>query len=152
MILKRPNNKFKSDQIVSEECVIVRDIPQLIAEFHDQCNLGLGIFESSAVSIDTDAGKARYNNQLEMLVDLVSTIKDLQEMVRSTLFSSLATQGQTTEIIGGLGLPSVTKTIPIDIKGKNYQLPYKGISPHRSISQEVATCTYNVGIITGQLL
>jgi hypothetical protein len=152
MIVKRPNNRFKGNQIVSDECVIVKDLIQLISEHHDQSNLGFGTFESSAVKIERESGTAQYNNQLEMLVDLVSTVKDLQEMVRSTLLSSLATQGQTSEIIGGLGLPSLTKTMPIKINGKNQQLPYKGISPHRSLSQEIATCTYNVGIITGQLL
>ncbi len=152
MILKRINNRFKGKEIVSDECVIVQDIPQLIGEFQDQINIALGLQESSAIEVNTESGTARYNNQLEVMIELVSIAKANQEMLRAALTSSLVTQGQTSEIIGGLGLPSVTKTLPVKIDGKNKQIPYKGISPHRSISQEIATCTYNVGIVTGHLI
>jgi hypothetical protein len=73
-------------------------------------------------------------------------------MTRAALVSSLVTQSQTNELIAGLGLPSVTKTIPIKIGKKVRQVPFKGIAAHRSIAQEVATCTYNVGIVLGQVL
>jgi hypothetical protein len=152
MILKRINNRFKGKEIVSDECVIVQDIPQLIGEFQDQINIALGLQESSAIEVNTESGTARYNNQLEVMIELVSIAKANQEMLRAALTSSLVTQGQTSEIIGGLGLPSLTKTLPVKIDGKNKQIPYKGISPHRSISQEIATCTYNVGIVTGHLI
>jgi hypothetical protein len=152
MVLKRLNNRFKGNKIVADECVVVKDFIQLISEYHDQDNLAFGIQESSAIEINTESGTARYNNQLEILVDLITTVKDSQEMIRAALVSGLVTQGQTTEIIGGLGLPSVTKTLPITIDGKNKAIPYKGIAAHRSISQEVATVAYNVGIVTGQLI
>jgi hypothetical protein len=73
-------------------------------------------------------------------------------MIRSALVSSLVAQGQTTELIAAMGLPSVTKTIPVEIDGKMNDLPYKGVAAHRSISQEIAVCTQNVGIIAGQLI
>ncbi len=152
MIIKRIINRFKGTNIVSDECVIVRDIPQLLSEFQEQINLSLGLQESGAIEINNEIGTSRYNNQLEVLIELVNTVKSNQEMLRAALNSSLVTQGQTSEIIGGLGLPSLTKTIPIVIDGKNNQLPYKGISPHRSISQEVATATYNIGLVLGQLI
>jgi hypothetical protein len=152
MILKRLNNRFKGDEIVADECVIVQDLLQLISEYHDQENLALGIQESSAIEINNQNGTAKFNNQLELLIELVNLVKDSNEMIRSILVSGLVTQGQTTELIAGLGLPSVTKTLPITIDGKNKQIPYKGIAAHRSISQEVATVAYNVGIVTGQLI
>lgn len=152
MILKRLNNRFKGNEIVNDECVVVKDLIQYIAEFHDQDNLAFGIQESSAIEINNENGRARYNNQLELLVDLITIVKDSQDMIRAALVSGLVTQGQTSEIIAGIGLPSVTKTIPIKLDGKNTELPYKGIAPHRSLSQEIATCTYNVGIVTGQLI
>jgi|GEM_PF-4546434 len=152
MVLRRLNNRFSKDGIVSDQCVIVHDLLQLISEFHDQTNLAFGIQESSAIEVNNDAGTAKYNNQLEILVDLITIVKDSQEMIRAALVSGLVTQGQTSEIIAGIGLPSVTKTIPIKIDGKNTQLPYKGIAANRSLSQEIATCTYNVGIVTGQLI
>jgi mannose/fructose-specific phosphotransferase system component IIA len=79
-------------------------------------------------------------------------MSSMNEMTRSNLVSSLVTQSQSSEIIAGFGLPSVTKTIPIKIGKSVSQLPFKGIAAHRSMSQEIATCTYNVGLVTGQLL
>jgi hypothetical protein len=152
MVLKRISNRFNKDEIVSDQCVIVHDIPQKLDEYFDQINLALGIQESSAVQIVAGDKVARFNNQLEILVELVHLLSSMNEMTRSNLVSSLVTQSQSNEIIGGLGLPSVTKTIPIKIGKSVSQLPFKGIAAHRSISQEIATCTYNVGLVTGQLL
>jgi hypothetical protein len=152
MALKRINNRFNKDGIVSDQCVIIHDIPQKLDEYFDQINLALGIQESSAVQIVAGDKVARFNNQLEILVELLHLLSSMNEMTRSNLVSSLVTQSQSNEIIGGLGLPSVTKTIPIKIGKSVSQLPFKGIAAHRSISQEIATCTYNVGLVTGQLL
>jgi hypothetical protein len=152
MLVRRITNRFKKDKIVSDQCVILQDIPQIIQEYFEQSNIALGIQESSAVEIKQQDGTARFNNQLEMLVELVNLMSSGNEMIRAGLVSSLVSQSQSNEIIAGLGLPCVTKTIPIKIDKQVLHLPYKGISAHRSISQEIATCTYNVGIATGQLL
>jgi hypothetical protein len=152
MILSRNINRFKNKDIVDDECVVIQDLIQLISEFQDRDNIAFGTQESSAVEINNSNGKSRYNNQLEMLIEIVNLVKDSNDMVRSALVSSLVTQGQTSEIIGGLGLPSVTKTLPVSIDGKDKAIPYKGIAAHRSISQEIATCAYNIGIVTGQLI
>ena len=153
MVVKRINNRFKGkEEIVSDQCVIVQDLLQLIQEYQEQHNLAVGIQESSAIEIKEGKNRARFDNQLGLLVELFNLLTSANEMTRATLISSLVSQSQTNEIIAGLGLPSVTKTIPVSIDKKVTQLPYKGIAPHRSISQEVATCTANVGIVLGQLL
>jgi hypothetical protein len=157
MVVKRINNRFNGDKIESDQCVIVQDVLQLIQEYHEQHNLAVGLQESSAIEIkdgkDKEGkSKARFDNQLGLLVEMFNLLSSANEMTRSALISSLVTQSQTNELIAGLGLPSVTKTIPIEIDKKVTQLPYKGIAPHRSISQEVATCTANVGIVLGQLI
>jgi hypothetical protein len=152
MLLKRLNNRFNGDKIANDECVIVRDLPQLLAEYQDQINLALGLQESSAVEIKNNSEVSRYSNQLAMLSELLNLASSNHDMIRAALISSLIAQGQTSETIAALGLPTVTKTLPIDVDGKITHLPYKGVAPHRSISQEVATCTQNVGIVLGQLL
>lgn len=159
MLVRRITNRFKKKgknaEIVSDQCVIVQDIPQLMQEYFEQINLALGIQESSAIELrqgEKGQDVARFNNQLEMLIELINLMSSGNEMVRAALVSSLVTQSQTNELIAGLGLPSVTKTIPVKIDNKVSQIPFKGIAAHRSISQEIATCTYNVGIATGQLL
>jgi hypothetical protein len=153
MVVKRINNRFShKGEIVSDQCVVLQDIPDLIQEYFEQSNLALGIQESSAIEIKQGTTAARFNSQLELLIELVNLMSSSNEMTRAALVSSLVTQSQTNELIAGLGLPSVTKTIPVKIDKKVTQLPFKGIAAHRSISQEIATCTYNVGIATGQLL
>lgn len=153
LVVKRINNRFKQKgEIVSDQCVVVQDMPDLIQEYFHQANLALGIQESSAIEIKQDGTVARFNSQLEILVELVNLMSSGNEMTRAALVSSLVTQSQTNELIAGLGLPSVTKTIPVKIGKKVSQLPFKGIAAHRSIAQEVATCTYNVGIVLGQVL
>jgi hypothetical protein len=152
MVLKRINNRFKDGNIVSDECVIVQDFIQLLGEYQDQNNIALGLQESSAIVIAEDDKKAQYHNQLQVLVELLNLANSSNEMLRNLLISSLVTQGQSSEMISALGLPSVTKTIPIKLDGKIADLPYKGVAAHRSISQEIATCTQNVGLVLGQLI
>jgi hypothetical protein len=152
MVVRRLNNSFSGKDITANQCVLVRDLPQILAEYQDQQNLALGLQESSAISIQGNNGTAKYNNQLAVLVELLNLATNNHDMIRSALVSSLVAQGQTTELIAALGLPSVTKTIPVEIDGKMNDLPYKGVAAHRSISQEIAVCTQNVGIVAGQLV
>jgi hypothetical protein len=152
MLVRRLTNRFTGNKITADECVIVKDLPALLAEYMDQLNLALGIQESSAISVDTENGTAKYENQLQVITELLNLTISNHDMIRSILVSSMVAQGQTSELIAGMGLPSVTKTIPIEIDGKISDLPYQGIAAHRSISQEIAVCTQNVGIVAGQLL
>jgi hypothetical protein len=152
MILTRLNNSFSGDKVTADQCVLVHDIPQLLAEYQDQLNLALGLQESSAIEIKSATSTARYHNQLQLLIELLNLAKSNHAAINAALISGLVSQGQTSELIAALGLPTVTKTIPIQIDNQINHLPYAGIAPHRSISQEIATCTANVGIVLGQLI
>jgi hypothetical protein len=152
MILKRLNNSFSGDKVTADQCVLVHDIPQLLAEYQDQLNLALGLQESSAIEIKSATSTARYQNQLQLLIELLNLVKSNHTAINAALISGLVSQGQTSELIAALGLPTVTKTIPIQIDNQINHLPYAGVAPHRSISQEIATCTANVGIVLGQLI
>jgi hypothetical protein len=153
MVLRRINNYFKGNKISNDRCVIVRDIPQLLAEYQDQLNLAIGLQESSAIEIHkTDGSAARYPNQLALSTEILNLTTATNELIRNALNSSLIAQAQTSELIAALGLPTVTKTLPIQVGNKIEQLAYQGVSAHRSISQEIATCTNNVGIVIGQLI
>jgi hypothetical protein len=80
MVVKRINNRFKKKgEIVSDQCVVVQDMPDLIQEYFEQANLALGIQESSAIEIKQDGTAARFNSQLEILVELVNLIDLLQK-------------------------------------------------------------------------
>ncbi len=152
MIIRRINNRFSGNNIVADQCVIVNDLLQLISEYQEQVNLSLGLQESSAIAINSENGVSRYPNQLAVMTELLNLANANHDLIRSTMVSSLVTQGQTSELIAGLGLPSITKTLPLKIDGSVSHLPYKGIAAHRSISQEVATATANIGIVLGHVI
>jgi hypothetical protein len=152
MIVRRLNNRFDKDGVKADECVVIHDLIQLMAEYQDQLNLSLNLQESSAIEIKGKNGVARYDNQLALMTELLNLATANQDMIRAALVSSLVAQGQTSELIAAMGLPSVTKSLPVQIGNKLEQLPYTGVAPHRSISQEIATCTQNVGIVLGQLI
>ena len=103
MVVKRINNQFNGDKIESDQCVIVYDILQLIQEYHEQHNLAVGIQESSAIQIKEGKNRARFDNQLGLLVEMFNLLTSANEMTRASLISSLVSQSQTNEIIAGLG-------------------------------------------------
>lgn len=152
MVIRRLNNRFDGDKVVADECVVIYDLLQLLAEYQDQLNLALNLQESSAIEIKEKDKSARYPNQLSLAIELLNLANSNHDTIRAALVSSLIAQAQTSEIIAALGLPSVTKTLPIQIGNEIEQLPYQGVSPHRSISQEIAICTQNVGIVLGQVI
>lgn len=152
MVMRRLTNRFDGDKVVADECVVVFDLLQVLAEYQDQINLALNLQESSAIEIKGKDKTARYPSQLALMTELLNLATSTHDSIRAALTSSLVAQAQTSEIIAALGLPSVTKTIPIQMGNKIEQLPYQGVAPHRSISQEIATCTQNVGIVLGQVI
>ena len=100
MVVKRINNRFKGkDEVVSDQCVIVQDVLQLIQEYHEQHNLAVGIQESSAIEIKEGKNRARFDNQLGLLVEMFNLLTSANEMTRASLISSLVSQSQTNEII-----------------------------------------------------
>lgn len=152
MVVRRLNNRFNGDKVVADECVVIFDLLQLLAEYQDQLNLAMNLQESSAIEIKGKDSTARYSSQLALMTELLNLANSNHDTIRAALTSSLVAQAQTSEIIAALGLPSVTKTLPIQMGNKIEQLPYQGVAPHRSISQEIATCTQNVGIVLGQVI
>jgi hypothetical protein len=151
LLVRRLNNHFNNDKIEDGGVVSVPDLPQLMLEVLDQLNLGLGIQESSAIEIKHDGQTHRYPNLLALVTEIAIHQFNQSQYSKSTHISSLVTQQQTNEIIGGLGLPTVSKQIIRTVNGKNAAIPYWGIAPQASLAKKIDTCTYNVGLVLGQV-
>jgi hypothetical protein len=153
MLVKRlPNTFDRQGNVVSGGVAMVHDLPQLLAEIHDQLNISLGIQESGAIEIKDGDRIYRYPNQLALLTDLALSCAATHQLAHQAYLSSLVTQQQTGEIISGLGLPTVSRVTNVAIDNKLQQVPYWGIAPQHSIAKKVDTVAYNVGVLLGQVI
>ena len=151
LLVRRLNNHFGKDGVESGGVVGVADLPQLMLEVLDQLNLSLGVQESSAIEIKHDGQTHRYPNLLALVTEIAIHQFNQSQYSKSTHISSLVTQQQTGEIIGGLGLPTVSKQLLRTVNGNNAAIPYWGIAPQASLAKKIDTCTYNVGLVLGQV-
>ena len=151
LLVRRLNNHFGKNGIESGGVVGVADLPQLMLEVLDQLNLSLGVQESSAIEIKHDGQTHRYPNLLALVTEIAIHQFNQSQYSKSTHISSLVTQQQTGEIIGGLGLPTVSKQLLRTVNGNNAAIPYWGIAPQASIAKKIDTCAYNVGLVLGQV-
>ncbi len=152
MVVRRLTNYFDRKYIKSGGTVAIHDLPQLMLEILDQINLGIGLQESGAIEIKNGNNTHRYPNLLALVTEIAIHQFNQSDYAKQTHISSLVTQEQTKELIGGLGLPTVSKNIIREVNGKKAGIPYWGIAPQASLAKKIDTCTYNVGIVLGQLL
>jgi hypothetical protein len=152
MHIRRLPNHFDRNQIKDGGVVAIHDIGQLLLEILDQLNLALGIQEAGAIELKHEGKTHKYQNLLALTTDIAIHQFNQTQYAKSTHISSLVTQEQTKEIIGGLGLPTVAKTIRREVNGKVGGIPYWGIAPQASLARKIDTCTYNVGVVLGQML
>jgi hypothetical protein len=152
MLVRRLPNYFDKNTIKSGGIVGIHDLPQLMLEILDQINLGIGLQESGAIEINHGGTVHRYPSLLALVTEIAVHQFSQSSYAKSTHISSLVTQEQTKEIISGLGLPTVSKTLLRTANGNKAAIPYWGIAPQASLAKRIDTCTYNVGIVLGQLL
>jgi hypothetical protein len=152
MLVRRLPNYFDNNQIKSGGIVEIHDLTQLMLEMLDQLNLAIGLQESGAIEINHGGTVHRYPSLLALVTEIAVHQFTQSSYAKSTHISSLVTQEQTKEIIGGLGLPTVSKTLLRTANGNKAAIPYWGIAPQASLAKRIDTCTYNVGIVLGQLI
>ena len=152
MHVRRLPNHFDRKGIKEGGVVAVHDLVQIMLEILDQLNLAIGIQEAGAIELKHEGQIHKYQNLLALTTDIAIHQFNQTKYAKSTHISSLVTQEQTKEIIGGLGLPTVAKSIRREVNGKVAGIPYWGIAPQASLARKIDTCTYNVGIVLGQVL
>ncbi len=146
--------KDRKDNIVDGEYEKIYTLPQLIQSVLDQINRALGIQEGSNLQVQMANESVLYPNQLAILVDILKKVSNSQDYNFKAYNSSLVTQEQTKEIIGGLGLPTVFKSIRTSTSTKNkfVNIPYVGIEGSASLQKEIATVGYNVALVAGNTM
>jgi hypothetical protein len=148
MLMRRLPNRRKNGKWEAGGIVAVHDIPQLVTEVLDQLNQALNIQDSTSIQIRDGADTYEYPNQLALLSEIATGAIQQRRQVREIWASSIVSQQSINEVIAGMGLPTVSKSITIN----NQKIPYWGIQPDKSLQREIATVGYNVGVATGQLL
>jgi hypothetical protein len=152
MLVRRLPNKFRRGKLSDGGVVRIHDLPQLMLEILDQLNLSLGLQEAANLTLQTKGKQVTYPNQTALLADLAIGQSQAIEFSKKAMFASLVAQQQTSELIAGIGLPVISKTMPIKQDKSTYTLPYWAIAPNHSITRSIDTVAYNVGIVTGQLI
>jgi hypothetical protein len=148
MLMRRLPNRRKNGKWEAGGIVAVHDIPQLVTEVLDQLNQALNIQDSTSIQIRDGVDTYEYPNQLALLSEIATGAIQQRRQVREIWASSIVCQQSINEVIAGIGLPAVSKSITIN----NQKIPYWGIQPDKSLQREIATVAYNVGVATGQLL
>jgi hypothetical protein len=148
LLVRRLPNKKTATGYEPGGIVAVHDIPQMIAEFQDQLNQALNIQESTSIQIRDGDKVYTYPNQLALLIEIATKVIPQQRQIREIWTSAVVTQLSINEVIAGIGLPTVAKSLVIN----GQQLPWFGIQPNRSLELSIATVAHGVGIVKGQLL
>jgi hypothetical protein len=130
----------------------IHDLPQYLAELHEQANAAVGYQEGTAIEIQLDGETYRYPNQLALLTELFVTAKQTATYSKGAFFSSVVGEQSIKEVMAGLGLRTVDKFIEFEVAGKVAKLYYKGISASQSIRRKLSAVATNIGITIGNII
>lgn len=152
MLVRHLPNRFSPKGTIAGGYRKIKDIPQLLAEFHEQANGAMGYQEGTAIEIQLDGEIYRYPNQLALLTELLITAKQSAIYSKGAFFSSLIGEQSIKEVIAGLGLRTVDKYLEFKVAGKMVKLYYKGISASQSVRRKLSAVATNVGIAIGNII
>jgi hypothetical protein len=152
MLVRHLPNKFSTSGTQAGGYRKIKDIPQLLAELHEQANSAMGYQEGTAIEIQLDGQTYRYPNQLALLTELFVTAKQTATYSKGAFFSSLIGEQSIKEVMAGLGLRTVDKFLEFKVAGKTAKLYYKGISASQSIRRKLSAVTTNIGIAIGNII
>ncbi len=148
LLMRRLPNKKTNKGWEAGGYVAIHDIPQLLTEVLDQLNEAMNLQDSTSIQIKDGGNTYTYASQLALLVEMATTLIPQKRQLKEIWTSSLVSQQSINEVIAGIGLPTVAKSVTIG----GAKLPYWGIQPDKSLQREIATVAYNVGLGNGQIL
>ncbi len=148
LLMRRLPNKKTTAGWEAGGYVAIHDIPQLLTEVLDQLNEAMNLQDSTSIQIKDGDKTYTYASQLALLVEMATALIPQKRQIKEIWTSSLVSQQSINEVIAGIGLPTVAKSVTIG----GAKLPYWGIQPDKSLQREIATVAYNVGLGNGQIL
>ncbi len=132
---------------------LVHDIPQLLAAVLDQIDLGQGLQHTAEIRLKVGQEVQSYPNVGQLTIDLAARIIELEALVEKMAVMQIETANSVRELFPGIGIPVATKSVSIDIGGKQQRIFYPGFQAGKgSILDSLSAIKVNLGIVLGQLM
>lgn len=132
---------------------LVHDIPQFLAAILDQIDLGQGLQHTAEIRLKVGKEVQSYPNVGQLTIDLAARVIELEALVQKIAVMQIETSNSVRELFPGIGIPVATKSVSIDIGGKQQQVFYPGFQSGKgSILDNLSAIKVNLGIALGQLM
>jgi hypothetical protein len=132
---------------------IVHDLPQLLQALHDQIDASQGIQHSAEIRLPIGQQVQAYPNQGAMLIDLATRMIEVQAMAERMMVMDVETSNTVRELFPGIGIPTATKSVSVEIGGKPKRIYYPAFQQGKgSILDRLGELAINIGIILGALM
>jgi hypothetical protein len=129
--------------------VLCENLMQVFAEYRDQDDAALGLQEAGANAIPNADGSGKiitYEGMHSLLAEIAYTSSKLSQIASQTNISSATSQALLIDILLATGLPTVPKTFPIYVGGKEpARMPYPGLAA------DAPTLTKQIGWVLSNL-
>jgi hypothetical protein len=144
---------YKDGQRQDNQFDLVHDLPQLLQALHDQIDASQGIQHSAEIRLPIGQQVQAYPNQGAMLIDLAARMIEVQAMAERMMVMDVETSNTVRELFPGIGIPTATKSVSVEIGGKPKRIYYPAFQQGKgSILDQLGELAINIGIILGVLM
>jgi hypothetical protein len=151
--LRHLPTSYENGQRQDNQYDLVHDIPQLLAAVLDQIDLGQGLQHTAEIRLKVGKEVQSYPNVGQLTIDLAARVIELEALVEKMAVMQIETSNSVRELFPGIGIPVATKSVSIDIGGKQQQIFYPGFQSGKgSIRDSLSAIKVNLGIVLGQLM
>jgi hypothetical protein len=151
--LRHLPTSYEKGQRQDNQYDLVHDLPQLLAAVLDQIDLGQGLQHTAEIRMKVGKEVQSYPNVGQLTIDLAARVIELEALVEKMVVMQVETSNSVRELFPGIGIPVATKSVSIDIGGKQQQIFYPGFQAGKgSILDSLSAIKMNLGIALGQLM
>jgi hypothetical protein len=151
--LRHLPTSYENGQRQDNQYDLVHDLPQLLAAVLDQIDLGQGLQHTAEIRMKVGKEVQSYPNVGQLTIDLAARVIELEALVEKMAVMQIETSNSVRELFPGIGIPVATKSVSIDIGGKQQQIFYPGFQAGKgSILDSLSAIKVNLGIVLGQLM
>jgi hypothetical protein len=144
---------YEGGQRQDNQYDLVHDLPQLLAAILDQIDLGQGLQHTAAIRLKVGKDVQSYQNVGQLTIDLAARVIEMEALVQKMAVMQIETSNSVRELFPGIGIPVATKSVSIDIGGKQQRIFYPGFQSGKgSILDNLSAIKVNLGIALGQLM
>jgi hypothetical protein len=151
--LRHLPTSYENGQRQDNQYDLVHDLPQLLAAILDQIDLGQGLQHTAAIRMKVGKEVQSYPNVGQLTIDLAARVIEMEALVQKMAVMQIETSNSVRELFPGIGIPVATKSVSIDIGGKQQRIFYPGFQSGKgSILDNLSAIKVNLGIALGQLM